>query len=697
MLPGETNMKILFLFSNTIVVVVSMLIVITAMLLAPGRSGNVNQVMAGNLDIKEEATTSQGFPNCFFQEPHQNVSGTCQYWMFTKSCSCGQQETVGGECTWPYDVFYRDNIPWYPGQQKSFVNSRRIVTLHCLDRDGIPDEPDRPGYPRCKEALVNVKPYVIWIPIYPPCIGSTPTPTPDDPPPPPPGYCDSLSSDIRDCYTPSVVGACAIPYAPYSGCCCKTGGPPSPLIIDLDGNGFQFTNAAEGVLFDMRANGQLLKTAWPIAASSDGWLALDRNSNGTIDNVKELFGDLTQQNGDPMNRPNNGFNALRYFDESLNGGNEDGLIDWHDNVYNSLRIWVDANHNGVSEANELRTMQTAGVDSIDLNYYESQLADVWDNRFKYKSQAWSGGWKTICDVYPTVQTMNTVLFSQYEPIKVCDGTGLGTTMLGWSAPGIANTQIRLGSSTGTLFAQGGSSGRAQTGKWVTNGLTFYLINSSNGSTIGTYTANVPSASCPNFEGYVNLESNCNNISGWAADRNQLNGAILVALYDWNTPIAVVLANQSRPDVGSYLGDNGMHGFSFVTPASLRDGSSHSVSVRFSDFTTILGNSPRTISCPPIYEGYVDQINCGLISGWAANRNQPNVPVQVMLFKGNTYLMTIMADQLRGDVGAYLGDNGMHGFTIPTPAALKGGTNTVHVKFMNQTQLGNSPRYNMTCQ
>jgi FG-GAP repeat len=55
---------------------------------------------------------------------------------------------------------------------------------------------------------------------------------------------------------------------------------------------------------------------------------------------------------------------------------------------------------------------------------------------------------------------------------------LATTNLTWSAPSSASVEIHVGSSSGTLFAQGGSSGSAATGKWATAGMIFYLIDSS---------------------------------------------------------------------------------------------------------------------------------------------------------------------------------------------------------------------------
>ena len=100
-----------------------------------------------------------------------------------------------------------------------------------------------------------------------------------------------------------------------------------------------------------------------------------------------------------------------------------------------------------------------------------------------------------------------------------------------------------------------------------------------------------------YTGTLDL-ADCNNIAGWAADRNHLNQSITVDLYDGSTLIlAAIPANLSRPDVGSFLGDNGLHGFSIATPSSLKTNTTHSVSAKFGGTTTQLSSSPKSLSCP----------------------------------------------------------------------------------------------------
>jgi hypothetical protein len=172
------------------------------------------------------------------------------------------------------------------------------------------------------------------------------------------------------------------------GLCCTP--PDSPIVIDVAGNGFDLTDAAGGVLFDIRSDGRPQQVAWtrghhddPRRGPDDVWLALDRNANGLIDGGAELFGNYTEQpgSGEP-----NGFIALAEFDRPSQGGNGDSTISRADRVFRSLRLWDDANHNGISERSELFGVEALGVAVIDLNYQLSRARDRHGNVFRYRAR-----------------------------------------------------------------------------------------------------------------------------------------------------------------------------------------------------------------------------------------------------------------------------------------------------------------------
>ncbi|QTX27966.1 calcium-binding protein [Xylella fastidiosa] len=132
--------------------------------------------------------------------------------------------------------------------------------------------------------------------------------------------------------------------------------PRDPLALDLDGDGIE-TTGSDGrvILFDHDADGVKTGTGW--LKPDDGWLVLDRNGNGTIDSGRELFGtDTVKRNGQLAT---DGFDALRDVDS-----NQDGKIDAADRVFANLRIWRDLNQDGISQANELSTLDANHIVSI---------------------------------------------------------------------------------------------------------------------------------------------------------------------------------------------------------------------------------------------------------------------------------------------------------------------------------------------
>lgn len=108
-----------------------------------------------------------------------------------------------------------------------------------------------------------------------------------------------------------------------------------PLILDLDGDGYNILSKEAEAYFDLDGNGFREKLNW---TTKDGLLVLDLNGNGIIDNGSELFSDyMLLTNG---NRAKNGFEALAQYD---------------------------TNGDGISAKGELKKLTELGIVSISLN------------------------------------------------------------------------------------------------------------------------------------------------------------------------------------------------------------------------------------------------------------------------------------------------------------------------------------------
>jgi hypothetical protein len=132
----------------------------------------------------------------------------------------------------------------------------------------------------------------------------------------------------------------------------------TPLMLDLNGDGVHTSGVANGVLFDVNATGRLSKTGW--SDGKDGLLVLDLNQDGQIYNGSELFGSGTELF--TGGKAQDGYQALRQYDL-----NADGVINAQDAVFKDLKLWVDANIDGATDAGELRSLAELGVSSLNLD------------------------------------------------------------------------------------------------------------------------------------------------------------------------------------------------------------------------------------------------------------------------------------------------------------------------------------------
>jgi hypothetical protein len=201
---------------------------------------------------------------------------------------------------------------------------------------------------------------------------------------------------------------------------CQTSGcTGSPVILDVSGKGFDLTSAENGVSFDIAGTGKKVQIAWTDASADNAFLSLP-GTDGLIHSGKELFGNFTAQ-PPALPQERNGFAALAVYDDPKNGGNGDGIIDSRDAVFASLRLWIDANHDGISQPEELHTLPSLGVNSISLKYKEDDKTDQYGNVFRYRAHLNpdkpTDAGKTAYDVFLVVgQTTAKNLMPHYQTI-----------------------------------------------------------------------------------------------------------------------------------------------------------------------------------------------------------------------------------------------------------------------------------------
>jgi hypothetical protein len=140
----------------------------------------------------------------------------------------------------------------------------------------------------------------------------------------------------------------------------------SPIVLDLDGNGIQTLSQADGVNFDLNNDGNIDKAGW--VAGGDGLLARDISGDGVINNGGELFGEGTVM--PDGSKAKDGYQALAALDSNL-----DGLIDARDAAFGSLKVWTDANGNGITDARELKSLDSLGIKAIALDAVKTNVVD----------------------------------------------------------------------------------------------------------------------------------------------------------------------------------------------------------------------------------------------------------------------------------------------------------------------------------
>jgi hypothetical protein len=127
-----------------------------------------------------------------------------------------------------------------------------------------------------------------------------------------------------------------------------------PLVVNFGGTAAQLSAAAgQRFRFDIDGDGQL--DSLPLFTSGSGYLALDRNGDGRIDNATELFGPASD----------NGFAELALLDDDGNN-----WIDEGDAAFDKLLVWTPA----AEGAGDLRKLANLGIGALGLQHIASPFA-----------------------------------------------------------------------------------------------------------------------------------------------------------------------------------------------------------------------------------------------------------------------------------------------------------------------------------
>ena len=131
-------------------------------------------------------------------------------------------------------------------------------------------------------------------------------------------------------------------------------GALSAIVLDLDGDGVETKRLGKTrAAFDMDGNGRADDTGW--VSGGDGFLVTDLDEDGHITGPGELsllgLAPEAQSSRD----------ALATLD-----ANSDLVIDKEDDRFNVLKVWVDRNANGRTDAGELKDLAEHGITAIYL-------------------------------------------------------------------------------------------------------------------------------------------------------------------------------------------------------------------------------------------------------------------------------------------------------------------------------------------
>ncbi|OGP18709.1 MAG: hypothetical protein A2054_09845 [Deltaproteobacteria bacterium GWA2_55_10] len=166
----------------------------------------------------------------------------------------------------------------------------------------------------------------------------------------------------------------------------KAGNAIDPLVINYSGSAAELTSMKFEFDLDSDGTNELI----PFAGHGSGFLAIDLNGDGKVNNGNELFGPRT----------GNGFSELAHLDHDNNK-----WIDEADQAYNNLFVWS----KDLDGKDVLKTLKEFNIGAISLSYTNTSF-EVRDSFNTTTGQVQSTGLFLTEDMTPgTVQQIDLVV------------------------------------------------------------------------------------------------------------------------------------------------------------------------------------------------------------------------------------------------------------------------------------------------
>ena len=187
--------------------------------------------------------------------------------------------------------------------------------------------------------------------------------------------------------------------------------PPriDPLVLDLNKDGFISTSSLSdsNTYFDITGDGLRERVGW--VKGEDGFLVYDKNENGSIDGISEVFGSNSES----------GIQELKHRVDS----NYDNTINQADELFNRLQVWRDKNQDALVQEGELTSLKEEGIKSINLNTVDTNIelnGNLLTEASKYTDS--SGSKELIADIQLATNTKDTQVNLDELPNYTVDET-----------------------------------------------------------------------------------------------------------------------------------------------------------------------------------------------------------------------------------------------------------------------------------